>query len=203
MSGQLISIIAQYGYFAIIALVFLQEIGFPSPIPNEFVLLFSGYLSFTGILKTSLVIVSAIAGDLLSSIILYVFFYFFGKIILQRKYKWLSIPQRKIKRLSHRINVSGQSGTFIGRLTPFIKGYVSVLCGLLHISHKKYGIILIITSIIWSSAYVCCGYFIGPYWDLISQNNSNLRSLLIIIPASVIMVFFIIHLFKKMFYVSK
>ena len=195
--------IVQYGYFAIVALIFLQEVGLPSPIPNEFVLLFCGYLSFTGILKTSLVIISSIAGDLLASTILFEVFYFFGNNIIKRKPKWLSIPKKKIEYLSYQLNNSGQTATFICRLTPFIKGYVSVLSGLLHISQKKYGIILIITSIIWSSAYVCCGYILGPYQKLITQSDSNLRSFLIIIPTSVLVIILIIHLFRKIFFVSK
>ena len=37
--------IAEYGYWAIFILVFLQEAGLPNPIPNELVLGFSGFLS--------------------------------------------------------------------------------------------------------------------------------------------------------------
>jgi membrane protein DedA with SNARE-associated domain len=203
MNEQLISGITQYGYLAIIALIFLQEVGIPSPIPNEFILLFSGYLSFSGILKASLVILSAIIGDLLASVLLFELFYFFGDMILQRKPKWLPLSQEKMERISHRINRSGQTATFIGRLTPFIKGYVSVLCGLLHLSHKKYGVILITTSIIWSSAYVCCGFYMGPYWNQWTQNNPNLPSWFILIPVSMIMLSVLIPFVKKWSPVSK
>jgi membrane protein DedA with SNARE-associated domain len=44
MPPELILYITKYGYIAIFVLIFLQEIGAPNPIPNEFVLLYSGYL---------------------------------------------------------------------------------------------------------------------------------------------------------------
>jgi len=190
MSEQLTLLLSQYGYVAIIALIFLQEIGIPSPIPNEFVLVFSGYLAFTGVLNISWVILSAIVGDLLASFILFEAFYFFGKVILERKPKWIPISKEKMDKMNVRMQESGQTGTFIGRLTPFIKGYVSVLSGLLRMSQKKYGLTLLSTSIIWSAAYVSFGYFIGP------QLNKY-TTFLYIIPVIALGVVLVYHLLRK------
>jgi len=190
MSEQLTLLLSQYGYIAIIALIFLQEVGIPSPIPNEFVLVFSGYLAFTGVLNISWVILSAIVGDLLASFILFEAFYFFGKLLMERKPKWIPISKEKMDKLNVRIQESGQTGTFVGRLTPFIKGYVSVLSGLLRISQKKYGMTLLSTSIIWSAAYASLGYFMGPHL-------TKYTSLLFIIPTAAFVVFLISHFLRK------
>ena len=50
MPEEVVYYITGYGYLAIFILVFLQEIGMPNPFPNELLLIFSGYLSFRGIL---------------------------------------------------------------------------------------------------------------------------------------------------------
>jgi len=175
MLEQLVLHISQYGYLAIFLLIFLQEVGIPNPIPNELVLLFSGYLSFTGTLNIVVVILCAIGGDLLSSEILFITFYFFGKLIINKKTKWIPISTKKLERLSEKIRISGHSGIFIGRLTPFIKGYVSVLSGLTHYSPSKYGATLLLTSIIWASVYVCAGYLSGPYWCLTERNSPTIK----------------------------
>jgi membrane protein DedA with SNARE-associated domain len=189
MPTELISYIAQYGYFAVFLFVFLQEVGMPSPLPNEFLLLFCGYLSFTGILNLVLVSLSVIGADLLAGVILYLVFYFFGTLILRNKPKWIPISEQKIKRLTERINHSGQSGVFIGRLTPFIKGYVTVLCGVLRISPKKFSITLFLTSVIWTLFYVCSGFLIGPYWNRMMQSDIDIMSYLTIFVVSIILVF--------------
>lgn len=188
MPEELISNIAQYGYFAIFLLVFLQEIGMPSPLPNEFLLLFCGYLAFTGVLNLPLVILSVVVADLLAGVILYLVFYFFGQLILQHKPKWIPISDEKIERLTLKINQSGQSGIFIGRLTPFIKGYVTVLCGVLRILPKKFSVTLLTSSVIWTVTYVSCGFLIGPYWTKITQSDTDIMSYLTIISISIVLI---------------
>jgi membrane protein DedA with SNARE-associated domain len=203
MFEQLVLHISQYGYLAIFLLVFLQEVGVPNPIPNELVLLFSGYLSSTGTLNVALVILCAIAGDLLGSTILYITFYFFGKIIVTRKPRWIPLPTRKLEQLSEKIRISGHSGIFIGRLTPFIKGYVSVLSGLMHIAPTKYGVTLLLSSIIWALAYISCGYFAGPYWNWITQHSNTLQYMVICIAAPAIFIVVLRPVFKRLLSTTK
>ena len=138
MTPYFLDFVSQYGYFAVFLLVFLQEIGFPNPIPNELVLLFSGFLSFTGMLNFGLVIASAIVGDIISSTVLFFVFYKFGTIILDKKPKWIPISEAKIRKLSLKMNEKGLWAIFIGRVSPFIRGYVSVLSGLIRINYKDY-----------------------------------------------------------------
>ena len=203
MVEQIAHNISQYGYLSIFLLVFLQEIGVPNPIPNELVLLFSGYLSFTGVLSLPLAILSAIIGDLLSSGTLFIAFYFFGNYIFKRLPKWIPLSKEKLESISEKIRVSGHYGIFIGRLTPFIKGYVSVLSGLTRVKPSKFGIILLSTSIIWASAYVCCGYFAGPYWELIMRNNSTIQHQVLLIAVSVIVIVILLQVLKRLLSTTK
>lgn len=194
MIEQLLIYIAQYGHLAILALIFLQEVGVPSPIPNELVLLFSGYLSYTGVLKASLVILAAMVGDLLASFILFELFYFFGKSMMDRKPKWLPISEEKLKKLKLKIDTSGEIGTYIGRVTPFIKGYVSVLCGLIKISQKKYSIVLVTTSLALALVYVGCGYIVGPYLkDVTVLTEQHLY----LLPVGAVLIILLFQFFKK------
>jgi membrane protein DedA with SNARE-associated domain len=189
---ELVSSISQHGYLAIFVLVFLQEVGFPSPIPNEFVLICSGYLAYLGVLNFPLIILSVFLGDILSSSILYIVFYFFGKIILQRKPKWIPISQKKMDSIALKINQKGSSGVFIGRLTPFIRGYVSVLCGLLQFSPKKFSFIIIGTGAIWSFTYVTIGVLIGPYWNYLTNSNQHIYLSIIMVTIFIIVIIFFV-----------
>jgi membrane protein DedA with SNARE-associated domain len=113
---------------------------------------------------------------------------------MDRKPKWLPISEAKMEKLKNKIDASGQFGTYVGRVTPFIKGYVSVLCGLLRVSQKKYGFILVTTSVAWALVYVVGGYVAGPYFkDMALLNERHLFML----PAGVMLVFILIQLFKK------
>ena len=203
MPEELISNIAQYGYLAIFLFVFLQEVGMPSPLPNEFLLLFCGYLAFTGLLSLPLVILSVVVADLLAGVVLYLVFYYFGQLILQHKPKWIPISDEKIARITRKINHSGQSGIFIGRLTPFIKGYVTVLCGVLRISPKKFSGTLLATSVIWTVTYVSCGFLIGPYWNKMTQSDTDIMHYLTIISISIVLIIIAFQLLRNRFSTAK
>ena len=189
MSEPLINGIAQYGYFAIFLFVLIQETGLPSPLPNEYVLFFSGYLASTGILKLPLVIASVVAADLIAGFLLYELFFHSGKYLLQKKPKWLPIPFRKLARLSIRIRKSRRKNTFIGRLTPFIRGWVSVLSGMMQLPQKEFSIVLISTSILWASAYVCTGFLLGPYYKQLMQHNILLGVAAFALPLAALILF--------------
>jgi len=188
MPLDLIVYITQYGYLAIFFLVFLQEIGAPNPIPNELVLLFSGYLIFLGVLSFPIVILSAVTADFICSSILHTTFYFSGSYLLQTKSKWLPIPIRTINRLMERTTKSGLSGIFIGRLTPFIRGYTSVIAGLLQIKSKTFLPIAFFTASVWVTVYVTTGILLGPFWNHVVANIQNTRYILLLIFCIVLFV---------------
>jgi membrane protein DedA with SNARE-associated domain len=188
----------QYGYLAVFLLVFLQEIGAPNPIPNEFLLLTAGYLSFKGILQLPFVIGCALGGDLLAGTFLFLAFYFFGNVISKRKPSWLRISvkrQERIKNQIEKIRGKGSNAIFFGRLTPFVRGYVAVVSGLLRFSPEKYFPILIFSSSIWSFFYVVTGYFLATYWDTGIEYVEVFNYLFLII----LIVAFIVLLTKLMF----
>ncbi len=185
-----------YGYLIVFLLVFLQEVGIPNPIPNELVLIFSGYLSFKGLLKIPLVVLSAITGDLLGSGILFSLFFFFGKTIMARKPGWIPISQQKLNKLSGKIQRKGFAGIFIGRISPFIRGYVAVLLGLMNYPVKRYGLVLLPTAALWACFYVCAGFLIGPYWSLVSVYLSGIQLYMGFIPLSVFLIIVFIQVFK-------
>ncbi len=198
MPNDFVLLISEYGYLAIFLLIFAQEVGLPSPVPNEVLLIFSGYLTFIGVLSIPIVVLFVILADFLAGSVLYWVFRYFGQTILNKKPKWLPIPLNKIQKISDRIQTEGHSGVFIGRLTPLIRGYVSVACGLFQFSGKKYFSILTGTSTIWASLYVIVGFFIAPYWNLLVNNNTgSLEFYLALFAGGVVAIAGIIFLFKK------
>ncbi len=186
-----ISNIHQYGYLIIFLLVFLQEVGVPNLIPNELVLIFSGYLSYKEVLQLPMVILSAIAGDVLGSGILFSLFFFFGKTIMNKKPKWIPISKRKLNKLSRKLQKKGFVGVIIGRVSPFIRGYVAVLLGLMNYPIKRYAMVLITTAALWACFYVTAGYFMGPYWTMLSGYLSNIQLFMGFIPLTIILVIII------------
>lgn len=159
MSPELTAYIDKYGYIAIFSLVFLQEIGVPNPIPNELVLLFSGYLTSIQKLDFMTVLITVIAADTLGTSLLYILFYYFGQLVLQ---KWpRCIATSKLAYLTTMVANKNPWPIYLGRLIPFMRGYTSVAAGLLHIPPGIFLPAVLLSALTWGGGYIIAGRLLG------------------------------------------
>jgi membrane protein DedA with SNARE-associated domain len=178
--------ITRYGYLAIFLFVFLQELGVPNPVTNEFVLLFSGYLAFTGILNLWLVFLTAVAADCIGTTILYAVFYVFGEYIMDHRPPWLPISAAHIDRIARAISERQRWGIYVGRLIPFLRGYVSVAAGILSIRPRVFLPAVIVSAITWSGGYVIAGKLLGPCWEQVAAKIGGVESVVLLAALIVI-----------------
>ena len=190
--------IIHYGYLAIFALVFLQEVGIPNPVPNELVLIFSGYLAFKGILYLPLVILAAVSADFIGTNILYFTFYFFGSYIIEHKPSWLPVSEKKFNTLTQRLSNKGQWTIYLGRLTPFIRGYTSVVTGFLRIKPIVFLPIAIISALTWATLYIVTGRIIAPYWNNAQAAITHYRLIIPLVTLGIFLIVGIIYLLRKL-----
>lgn len=196
MPPELANYIAHYGYLAIFSLVFLQEIGIPNPVPNELVLLFSGYLASTGVFSLPILFVVVVAGDFLGTSILYGVFYLFGKTILDRKPRWIPIHKEHIERLSKFISKKDWWGIYLGRLIPYVRGYASIAAGLLQLRPRIFLTMVFLSAITWSGGYVIAGKIMGPYWQVVADQIGGTSRLVYLILGALLVFYFSKQLLK-------
>ncbi|MES2003479.1 MAG: VTT domain-containing protein [Bacteroidota bacterium] len=146
-----------YGYLAIFCLVLMQESGVPG-LPNELVLFYFGYLSHQAHLWYPVLICLVIAADILGSFLLYFLFYFGSGWLLRIKPAWLKLPVKRINALKARIAERQGKTIFIGKLTPFIRGYIPVAAGMLQMDPYVYGKNILVPAIVWSGGWLTAGW---------------------------------------------
>ncbi|MDQ6755496.1 MAG: DedA family protein [Bacteroidota bacterium] len=196
MPDEISGFIIKHGYLAICILIFIQEIGIPNPIPNEIVLLYAGYLSFAHLLSLPIVLILTISSDFFATAILFSIFYFFGKYIIEHKPRWFPISVTRIKRLEKKVSDKGKTFIFFGRMTPFIRGYVTVIAGLINIPPKIFFPITFFSTAAWCSICIISGFLLGPSWSIVAKNLKFNHVIIFIISVTAISI--IIHsLIKK------
>ena len=150
MDGGLLGLVSDYvsnyGYLAVFALVFLQELGVPNPVPNELVLIFAGALTSIGGLSFWLTFLTAVSADIIGTTILFSAFYFFEHYIMEKISKWLPL-NKKLEKIKATILKRGRWGIFLGRLMPYLRGYVSAAAGVLNLPYRVF-LPMVIISII-------------------------------------------------------
>jgi membrane protein DedA with SNARE-associated domain len=186
VSSELTHYIAEYGYLAIFLFVFLQELGVPNPVTNEFVLLYSGYLAFTGVLNLWFVLLAAISADCIGTTILYAVFYSFGGFLMDHRPRWFPASTEDIKRMEDSLSGQGRWGIYVGRLIPFLRGYVSVAAGMLAIRPGVFLPAVIISAITWSGGYVVAGRLVGPYWKEVAGKMGTVEQFVLLAALIVI-----------------
>ena len=197
MPSDLAAFITNYGYLAIFSLVFLQEIGIPNPVPNELVLMFAGYLAYAKILNFFLVFLAVVAADTIGTTVLYGAFYFFGEYLFGRKRRWLPISENKVQKFAEKIDRKGRWGIFLGRLVPYLRGYISIAAGLLRISPVIFITTVFVSGAVWSGGYATVGYIFGSYWKEIVKKVLGIQEATLVLIAAILLVILIRYLIKK------
>ena len=190
MEVSLLNFIELYSYFSIFTLVFLQELGIPNPITNEFVLLFSGYLAFTDTLSLPWVIVTVVLADFIGTSVLYCIFYFLSARILQKKTQWLPFSFSKIEQWQEKLSHNKWWGLFIGRLIPFVRGYVSVGAGVVRVSPQTFLPVVFASACVWAGGYVIIGFLFGNGWEKVLAWSHGVQWIVIgILMISIVTIF--------------
>lgn len=196
MPPEVSDFITNYGYLAIFFLVFTQEMGIPNPVPNELVLMFSGYLAYKGILYLPFVILISVSADIIGTGILYTLFYFLGNYILKHKPRWFPISEKSIHKYTSQISKGGKWTIYVCRVTPFVRGYTSIIAGLLQIKARIFLTIALISAITWSAICVITGYLLGPYWSYAGEKLGSAK-FIILIAALIIVIIILFRYFKN------
>ena len=196
MPTDLIAYITHYAYLAIFSLVFLQELGVPNPVPNELILLFAGYLAYSRTLSLGGAIFAVVLADVIGTTILYIIFYFFGHEILEKKPKWLPISKSGIERVSKLISGKDIWGIYLGRLLPYVRGYTSVVSGLIQINPFSYLSMVVLSAITWSGGYVLIGFLSGPEWEKAITKFHFIENIVLVAGSTIIILFILRAIYK-------
>ncbi|CAG4997262.1 hypothetical protein DYBT9275_01729 [Dyadobacter sp. CECT 9275] len=200
MEPQLGQFIIAYGYLGIFILVYLQETGVPTFVPNELLMLFSGYLAYAGMLDLQLLIGVTVFADFLGTLSLYCIFYFFGSYLLAKKPGWLPVSTSVLDRLRIKVVEGGTVKLFILRITPFVRGYTSCMAGLIRLNPRSYIPIALLSSLAVCAPYIIFGKMMGAQTSLMLDKFSAILEgfLAVVLVLTVLYIGFqIIRFFKN------
>ncbi|HEP3215747.1 TPA: DedA family protein [Campylobacter upsaliensis] len=163
----IIEIASAWGYLGIIILMTLESCFIP--FPSEVVMIPAGYLAHKGELDFSLCILSGIFGSVLGALINYYLCFFWGRDFILRYGRFFGITEEKFAKFEVFFNRHGEFSTFVCRLLPGIRQYISMPAGLAKMRLINFVIFTAAGSGIWVSILVFLGYFLGENEDLIKE----------------------------------
>lgn len=161
----IISIIARIGYAGIFITMTLESAGVP--IPSEVVVPFAGYLSVRGDLDFFMVVVVSTSANMVGSLILYYIGIYYGRLFVIEYGKYLLLEERHLYYVEELFAKYGSVITFIGRITPGVRTYISIVAGMGRMKLFPFILYTIIGSFIWNWVLAYVGVLLGENWESI------------------------------------
>jgi len=197
MIGQLINFllnaIGYGGYTGIFLLMFLESSFFP--FPSEVVVPPAAYLASKGKMDVYLVVASATLGSLSGAWFNYLISKKLGYPFLEKYGKYFFLSKKNLERVCRFFEEHGEISTFIGRLLPGIRQYISLPAGMSRMNPLTFTIFTVLGALIWVSILAFIGYSVGNNMELVKKMVN--KSYLYILIFSVMLIFIYIKLKRR------
>jgi membrane protein DedA with SNARE-associated domain len=155
----LVSIVGTFGYLGIVILMALESSFFP--FPSEVVMIPAGYLVQKGEMNMIVVILMGVFGSLIGAWLNYAIARTIGRKALITYGQIFFLSQERFYRMEVFLKKHGEIGTFIGRLIPGVRQYISFPAGLARMSLWRFTFWTGLGSSLWVAILTVIGYLVG------------------------------------------
>lgn len=181
--------ISQFGYFAVSALILLENI-FP-PIPSELILPLSGFLVTKTAMTLPLVIAAATVGSVVGAYILYGI----GRLLSQERLegffdtkpmRMLGFHSDDVAKAIGWFDRKGQVTVLICRCIPVVRSLISIPAGTAKMNIAKFALYTLVGSLVWNAILCSLGFWAGGAWEQVTAQAewvSSVVKVVIVIAA--------------------
>lgn len=187
LTNFIIQTISNSGYVGIFFLMVAESALIP--IPSEVIMPFSGYLVSTGKFNIILVIIAGSIGNLVGALIAYFVGAYLGRGFVLKYGKYVLLKKSHLEIAESYFKKYGDRSTFVSRLLPAIRTYVSLPAGVAKMNLKKFAVFTLAGSIIWNTALTYIGLKLGDEWNSIRKYSDYFDAVVVIVVIVAIIVY--------------
>lgn len=195
--------ISTLGYPGIVLLMALESACMP--VPSEIVMPFAGYLVFQAetdplyngnVMSLVGVSLAGALGCTLGSVLAYVVGKHWGRPFILRYGKYFLIRKKHLDMADEWFEKYGDVATFVARLLPIIRTFISLPAGIARMDFKKFVFYSFVGSLPWTAMLAYVGYWLGPSWEDIVDWFHGL-DLLVVVGVAAFAVWYVYKLRKE------
>lgn len=158
----IVHVISAGGYAGVAGLMAIESAAIP--LPSEIIMPFAGFLVWQGRFNLLGVAIAGGVGSVIGSAITYAIGRYGGRPLVERYGKYILISPHDLDIADRFFQRFGGLSTFIGRLLPVVRTFISVPAGIARVNFVKFLIYTFIGSVIWSGLLAYLGLKLGPAW---------------------------------------
>ena len=149
--------IQHYGYAGLFTLLILGIVGLP--VPDETLLLFSGYLVSANRLHGWATYLTAFCGSGCGITISYLL----GR-ALEEGFVHRFVKQERIDRVRNWFHKIGDWALFIGYFIPGVRHFTALVAGMSELEYRNFAAYAYPGAAVWSATFITAGYYMGENW---------------------------------------
>jgi membrane protein DedA with SNARE-associated domain len=130
----------------------------------------AGYLAARGEMSLALVIASGVAGSLLGALFNYWLAVALGRPFLERYGRWVLVTPATLDRADRFFADHGHISTFIGRLLPGVRQYISLPAGVARMNLLLFSLFTALGAGLWVVVLALAGYLFGANQEFLAAH---------------------------------
>lgn len=190
MTSQLLfHYISQYGYAGLYLIVGISILGLP--VPDELLMTFVGFLTYSGQLNPFLAILFAALGCCTAITIEYLMGTFFQhKVLVLLKKHTGSSKIEKVLSWYHR---HGRKLLIVGYFIPGVRHISGYIAGMSRMSYRNFAFFAYLGAILWTTLFITLGRLLGSQWETLMPIIHRYSRILGITTVVFILIFFLFY----------
>ncbi|MFM1652465.1 DedA family protein [Brevibacillus sp. B_LB10_24] len=162
MQEVLLHSVQLYGYLAVFLLLALGIVGLP--VPDELVMMFTGYLAAQGKMSFWVVLIVSVAGSMCGMLLSFLLGRFFGIPLLRKLGPRLRLKPARIEKSGRWFERYGLFVVCFGYFLPGVRNLSAYFAGVRRWSVFKFSGAALPGAAIWAFLYVRLGFYLGDSW---------------------------------------
>jgi membrane protein DedA with SNARE-associated domain len=155
----IIHTVDQWGYGGLVIMMAVESTILP--FPSEVALIPAGYLASQGRMDPFFAILSGALGSLIGASLNYAVSMRLGRPLVERLGRYVFVTPDKLDAADRYFARHGEITTFIGRLIPGIRHFISIPAGVARMSYARFAAYTTLGAGLWSAVLVGIGYWVG------------------------------------------
>lgn len=163
----LVATVGTLGYPGIVLLMAVESSFIP--FPSEVVMIPAGYLAQQGQMNMGIAILCGIAGSILGAWVNYAIAVTLGRKALLKYGHWFLLSPQSFEKAERFLLMHGEIGTFVGRIIPVVRQYISFPAGLAKMPLGRFTLWTGLGAGLWVTVLALIGYAVGGNEELVRQ----------------------------------
>lgn len=159
--------ITQYGYVALFFLLMLGIVGLP--IPDETIMVFSGYLIQRGTFHAGPTWVTAFCGSVCGITLSYWIGRKLGLPFVLRYGKYIHFTPERLGKVLQWFERVGHWALFVGYYIAGVRHFSAVVAGTSGLRWPAFALFAYGGAAVWVTTFLTIGYFVGEKWEVMAE----------------------------------